>query len=147
VDDNVSITVVLGCFGRNVGKFVFCKGVENQILNIDDHIEHYNEMMDYFDACRLFDKPMFEYSAILHFIRNMQDRFDQVAINRRLWTEMEYQTYQKFVAEHRNCGLYIKLAPAPKDLEEESPEEVSVRFKASKGVKPQVNLRLIRGRR
>ena len=81
------IFLVLGCFGRRDNKFVSCAGVENRILKVTTALEHYNEAMDYFDSCRLFDRPMFEMQAIRHFIFNMQDRFDQIGAGKRLWPE------------------------------------------------------------
>lgn len=146
--------VILGCFGRNDDGFVSCSGCENRILKVDNHIEQYNEMMAYFDACRLFDRPMFEFSAINHFIKNMQDRFDQVTAGKRLWSEKNYHLYQKFIIDHRMCGLYIRLVLIDPVMDsqkfEKEEEEKGVIIKAGINQKkhaPKLNLRLIRGRR
>lgn len=141
--------VILGCFGRADDGFVNCTGIENKILGAGEHLDRYNEMMDYFDGCRLFDRPMFEYNAIRHFIHNLQDRFDQVAVGRRLWSEKQYNLYQKFIIDHRFCGLYVRLDLNLPVIEPEVKEK-AIKIKAQnkcKVVKPQINLKLIRGRR
>jgi len=146
-DNNEDLYVILGCFGRVDDGFVSCPGIENKILKVGDHIENHNEMMDYFDSCRLFDRAMFEYSAIRHFIHNLQDRFDQIAAGKRLWSEKQYTLYQKFIIDHRLCGLYLRL---DLDIPVSEPvvEEKAVRIKAQSKClisPPQINLRLIRG--
>lgn len=141
--------VILGCFGRVDDGFVSCTGIENQILGVGKHVEHHNEMMDYFDSCRLFDRAMFEYSAIRHFVHNLQDRFDQVAVGKRLWSEKQYTLYQKFIIDHRFCGLYVRL-DLNLPVNEPVVEEKAVKIKAQGKClisPPQVNLRLIRGHR
>ena len=143
--------LVLGCFGRIDDGFVNCASCENYILRIHTGLENYNGMMDYFDTCRLYDKPTFDFNAIRHILQNMQERFDQLATGRRLWSEPKVQLHQKFLMDHRFCGLYLKLALANED-EKEEPEEKSIPIVAhSKQRKlvaaPKVNLKLIRGRR
>lgn len=108
--------------------------------------------MDYLEVCRLFDKPLFEYSAIAHFIKNMQDRYDQSTVGRQLWSETNYNLYLKFIAEHRLCGCYIKLALLDqKEAEKPIPEPKGILIKAEKTeelkINPKVNLKLIRSRR
>jgi hypothetical protein len=149
------IHLILGCFGRKDHNFISCAGIENRILCVSASLEHYNEMMNYFDTCRLFDKPMFEMQAIRHFIFNLRDRFDQVVVGKRLWSESEFELYQKFIIDHRLCGLYIKLVLVDSefDLEREEPEAKKVFIKADKIFSKdpsefsKENLHLIRGRR
>ena len=146
--------LLLGCFGRNDDGFVSCAGCENKILRVESRLDKYNEMMDYFENCHLFDRPVFEYSAIAHFIKNMQDRYDQVAVGKRLWSEKNYILYQKFLAEHRLCGLYIKLGLFEEGTPEKTPfVEKSIRINAKKEepedqpkILPKLNLKLIRSR-
>lgn len=142
---------MLGCFGRESDGFVSCAGCENKILKVESRLEKYNEMMDYFETCRLFDRPIFEYSPMAHFIKNMQDRYDQIATGRRLWSEKNYTLYQKFLAEHRLCGLYIKLAfLEPNVVEKPVFEEKGILIKGTDNtlIEPtKVNLKLIRNRR
>lgn len=144
--------LILGCFGQNHDGFVSCASCENKILKVESRLDKYNEIMDYLETCRLFDRPIFEYSTLAHFIKNMQDRYDQVAVGRRLWSEKQYNLYLKFIAEHRLCGCYIKLALLDKiEAEKPIPEEKGIIIKAEKTeelkINPKVNLKLIRSRR
>jgi hypothetical protein len=139
----------MGCFGQRDEDFVSCAGAENPILRAESNLFHYNEMMDYFDTCRLFDRPMFDYNTIRHFLFNLRDKFDQPT--RRLWSEKKFTLYQKFTLDHRHCGLYVKLALL--NLEEcVVPEEKGILIPAE-SPKPELlpnqsptSLRLIRGR-
>jgi hypothetical protein len=148
--------LILGCFGRQDNGFVSCASVENRILKITSATEHYNDIMGYLDTCRLFDKPMFEMQAIRHFIFNMRERYDQVGAGRRLWDETSFTLYQKFLIDHRLCGLYVKLVlinPLETEPEPES-EEKKIFIKGDKPFSKEPEefpkeskLRLIRGRR
>lgn len=102
-----ALYLVLGCFGRADDDFVSCAGIENRILCVEPSIDHYEEIMDYIDSCQLFDKMILDSNAIRHFIFNMQDRFDQ--LTKKLWSEKRFQLYQKFVIDHRHCGLFLRL--------------------------------------
>ena len=99
--------LVLGCFGRTDDGFVSCAGVENRILRLHPSMEHCNDIMDYMDGCNLFDKMMLNTNAIRHFIFNIQDRFDQPT--QKLWSAQRFQLYQKFVIDHKHCGLFLRL--------------------------------------
>lgn len=99
--------IVLGCFGRRDDDFISCAGIENRILKIEENLYNYNELMDYLDTCRLFDRPIFEYNSIRHFVFYLRDKFDQPM--KRLWSEKKFELYQKFIIDHRHCGLYSKL--------------------------------------
>lgn len=99
--------ICLGCFGLTTNHFISCPSVENVILNVNPSLFKYNELMDYLDQNRLFDKLLLEYNAINHFIYNLQDKFDQSI--KPLFSSRMYELYQKFISQHRNCGLYIKL--------------------------------------
>lgn len=115
--------VVLGCFGFRSDDFISCAGLENVILKVHTGLYGYSEMLDYFDTCRLFDKPLLELNAIRHFVFNLQDRFDQKI--KPLWVPKKFELYQKFVIEHRHCGLYIKLIPPEKaPIREPIPEAI-----------------------
>jgi len=143
---------MLGCFGEISDGFVNCAKCENKILKITPNLDKYNEMMEYFENCHLFDRPIFEYSTIAHFIKNMQDRYDQIAIGQRLWSEKNYNLYLKFIADHRLCGIYVKLLLMDqKEAEKPLPEEEGIKFKAEKSeelkVNPKINLKLLRSRR
>lgn len=143
--------LVLGCYGRIDDGFVSCSSCENKLLLVHPGLENYNAMMDYFETCRLFDKPAFEFNAIRHILENMQQRFDQLSVGRRLWSEKEIGLFQKFIMNHRTCGLYLKLKLVqPDELELPQIEEKLIKVEASSKItktKPKVNLRLVRGKR
>jgi hypothetical protein len=143
--------LVLGCFGRVDDSFVSCSGCDNKILLIGPKLENYNGVVDYLDTCRLFDKPCFDLNAIKHIINHMQDQFDQIGIGRRLWNERQLQLYQKFISDHRLCGLYLKLEVK---LVEEEPqiEEKTIKIASTTSQKklitaPKLNLTLLRNRK
>ena len=151
---NDDLYLVIGCFGRRDDDFISCAGLENRILKIDSTLEHYNEIMEYFENCRLFDRPMFELQAIRHFIFNIRERYDQIAAGKRIWAEKKFELYQKFIIDHRLCGLYLKLIlvnPEYSNANKVEFEEKSVFIKSEKpfGLDPQIKnpLRLIRGRK
>jgi hypothetical protein len=104
---NEDLHVVIGCFGRRDDDFIGCAGVENRILKVDLSIEGYNKMMDYFEGCRLFDRPLFDINAIRNFVFYIQRNFDQGF--HPIWSEKQFHLYQKFIIDHRMCGVYIKL--------------------------------------
>lgn len=131
--------IILGCFGLRQDDFVNCNGIENVILKINGTLFRYNEMMDYFDSCRLFDKPLLEFNAVRHFVHNMYDRFDQVA--KPLWMPQKFELYQKFIMNHRHCGLYIKLSIPNIEVPSMDQETDSIKISASSPNK----LKLIRG--
>lgn len=105
--NNENLYLVLGCFGRCDDGFISCKGIENKILKISQDLEGYENMMDYFSSCRLFDRPTFELNAVRHLIFNLQDKYDQKLT--RLWPEKNFNLYQKFIIDHRPCGVFAKL--------------------------------------
>jgi hypothetical protein len=109
VDDKLYL--ILGCFGRTDDGFVSCSSCENRILLVHPQLCHYQQMMDYFDNCDMFDKTILDYNAIRNILQNMQGRFDQ--LNRPLWHEKELALYQKFLTNHQSCGLYLKLLIIP----------------------------------
>lgn len=117
--------LVLGCFGRQDDGFVSCSATENTILRLNDQIHNYNEVMDYLDNCRLFDRPTFEFNSVRHIVNYLQERFDQV--HKKLWSENKFKTYQSFVINHRNCGVYLRLLP----IEEKAPEPEKIDVKTS----------------
>lgn len=99
--------LVLGCFGRSEDGFISCPSVENRILKIDESLNNSDKIMDYFESLKLFDRPLLDLNSIRHLVYNLQDRYDQVI--RKLWTEHKYHLIEKFVHEHKQCGLYAKL--------------------------------------
>lgn len=137
--------LVLGCFGRREDDFISCNGIENAILHIENNLYQYDEIMGYLDNCRLFDKPLFDLNAIRHFIFNMRDKYDQPM--KRLWSEKKFDLYQKFVIEHRCCGLYVKLILTDPIFVQQIPEEKAILITSEKSDSEPVKgkLRIIRG--
>lgn len=135
--------LTLGCFGRKDDGFVSCPGVENRILKIDDSLVYVDEIMDYFDSVRLFDRHMLDLNSIRHLLHNLQDRFDQKV--KRLWTEKQYGLYERFVVSHKPCGLYVKLILVDEDAamaqKPEPPKPVLVEGTPIEGNR---NLRIVR---
>lgn len=103
--------LILGCWGRVESDFVSCKAIENSILKIDDHLEFYNEMMNYLDNCRLFDRPTFDLNSVRNIISYLQDKF--VETTKQLWKPNKYSIIHKFINDHRHCGVYLKLELIP----------------------------------
>lgn len=139
---------MIGCFGRRDDNFISCRGVENRVLKIDESLEHYSEMMDYFEAVRLFDKPMFDLNAIRHFVYNMQDRYDQKL--KRLWSEQYYHLIERFVLSHRSCGVYVKLILINPEFDEQpeiEPDVMLVKATPEPEPKTQPELKVVRGRK
>lgn len=101
------INIILGCFGRTDDGFVSCASTENIILTINQESYNYNKIMDYLDKLQLFDKMMLDYNSIRHFIFNMREKFDYPT--KKLWSEKQFNLFQKFTLTHKDCGLFIKL--------------------------------------
>jgi hypothetical protein len=152
-DNKYKIDIILGCFGRLEDGFISCRGCENSILEVTPSIDHFDDMMDYFESCRLFDRPMFEMTPIRHFVFNMQEKYDQLSIGRKLWSEKKFNLYQKFILDHRFCGLYVKLVlnkdfektPSIEDRKIFISSETEDVLKTKNNTK--TNLTLVRGRR
>lgn len=125
--------VLLGCFGLVTDEFTSCSSIENVILKVNTSLPDYNGMMDYFDQCRLFDRPLFDLNAVRHFIFNLQDRYN--LLTRPLWSVKKFDLYQKFIIDHRHCGVYVKLkfpedfSLLPNPLQK---EEIVIKKKTSK---------------
>jgi hypothetical protein len=146
--------IVLGCFGRRdsvesgLPEFISCGGIENRILKLSSNLESFNEIMDYFEGLRLFDKPMFDINAIRHFIYNMQERYDQKF--KRLWTEKQYNLYERFIISHKSCGIYVKLIavePMFEPVVEPKPDKIFVKGEPEIIGKEPKFLRIVRNRK
>lgn len=148
--DANDLYVVLGCYGRRTDNFVSCPSTKNGILKVDVTLEHYAEMMDYFEGCRLYDKPMYDFNAVRNFLQSMQNRFNQVT--KPLWAKKDTDLYQNFVMLHRACGVYICLELVSKSEQqaEEEPEKIEIKSTKQNSAEPQTGqqrsnlLRLIR---
>lgn len=99
--------IILGCFGRTDDGFVSCAGCRNSIFYLAKSDSNYSEIMDFLDGIELFDKPLLDYNAVRHVIFNLQDRFSYKT--KKIWSEKMFLLYQKFVIDHKGCGLFIDL--------------------------------------
>jgi hypothetical protein len=144
--------LILGCFGLTIDNFTCCCGIENIILKGNPSIHNYNEMVDYFDRLKLFNQPIFDLNAIRHIIFNIQDRF--TLITKPIWSVKSFELYQKFVIDHKRCGLLLKtqiplIVENPKVKVIEPVEQKVVFAAVNKVVKEDLKKKqcLIRGRR
>ncbi len=99
--------IVLGCFGRTDDGFVSCSGICNHILHIMPSDCNYSEIMDFLDNMQIFDRIMLDYNSVRHLVFNLQDRF--TLPTQKLWSEKMFLLYQKFVIDHKSCGVFIDL--------------------------------------
>jgi hypothetical protein len=119
LDENAYL--VLGCYGRTENGFVLCSSTQNRILKIDDSLVNISGVTDYFDAIKLFDRPMLDQNAIRHLIYHLQDRFDQKF--KRMWSDHEYNLLERFMQMHKPCGLYAQLILVQEDQAQPQAEE------------------------
>jgi len=77
--------------------------------------------MDYFEALKLFDRPMLDQNAIRHLVYNLQDRFDQKF--KRIWTDHEYHLLERFMQMHKPCGMYAQLILVQEEIGQHKVEE------------------------
>lgn len=144
VSETEQLYLVLGCFGRSDDGFISCSSCENRILLVHSGLDNYNEIMDYLDNCELFSKAALDFNAIRHILQNMQNKFDQVVSSRHLWSEQKIQLFQKFLLEHKSCGLYLKLLLTQE--ESKQLEEKQIKIVAKSNIKKtKVKLNKIRG--
>jgi len=119
VEENAYL--VLGCYGRTENNFVLCSSTQNRILKLDDSLVNINGVMDYFEALKLFDRPMLDQNAIRHLVYNLQDRFDQKF--KRIWTDHEYHLLERFMQMHKPCGMYAQLILVQEEIGQHKVEE------------------------
>jgi hypothetical protein len=112
VEENAYL--ILGCYGRTENGFILCSSTQNRILKLDDGLVNSQGVIDYFEAVKLFDRPMLDQNAIRHLIYNLQERFDQKF--KRLWTDHEYHLLERFMQMHKPCGLYAQLVMVQEEL-------------------------------
>ena len=139
--------IILGCFGRRDDNFISCGGVENRILKIEESLFNYNDLMTYLDTCRLFDRPLFDINTIRNFVFYVRDKFDQPM--KRLWSEKRFELYQKFIIDHRHCGLYLKLILVNSEIiiPEDEPKGILIPGEKTIETMPNHTLKVIRGRK
>ena len=110
--------LVLGCYGRTENGFVLCSSTQNRILKLDDGLVNIEGVTNYFDAVKLFDRPLLDQNAIRHLVYNLQERFDQKF--KRMWSDHEYHLLERFIQMHKPCGLYAQLIMVQEDPQQRS---------------------------
>ena len=104
---NFQVEIVLGCFGCQDDDFLICPGIENVIYKFNSEHQLYSEISNYLDKCKLYDRALLDYTSIRNFLVRFKESFNQPT--KPTWLEKKYENYQKFVINHRQCGLYLKL--------------------------------------
>jgi hypothetical protein len=108
MNSNYKIHIAMGCYGYKDDDFVFCSGIENKIFSFDKKHFSYEEIMNYLDNCKLFDKPLYDYNAVRNFLSRFRQKFESPLSP--VWVERKYNNYQKFAIDHKICGLVLKLS-------------------------------------
>ena len=112
--------LVLGCYGRTENGFVLCPSVQNRILQLDERLVNFDNIIEYLDIVNLFDRPLLDQNAVRHLIYNLQDRYDQKI--KRLWNDHQYHLLERFMHMHKPCGFYAQVILVP-SFEKNPPEE------------------------
>jgi len=133
MDLNFKIHIIMGCYGYKDDDFTFCSGIENSIFIFDKKNASYKEIMNYLDNCKLFDKPLYDYNAIRNFLARFRQKFESPISP--VWIERKYNNYQKFAIDHKNCGLYIKLASKSKESNSDNNQSSEHSFNILKLIK------------
>lgn len=101
------VYLVLGCFGHKQDDFVMCPSTENRILKVDESLYGFDEIWAYLESVRLLDRPMLDINAIRHLVHNLQQNHYQNT--KKIWTESKFNLIERFIINHKSCGLYAKL--------------------------------------
>ena len=101
------LEVFLGCHGQKDDDFVICSSVENKIYTVESDFYYFNPIMDFLDKCKLFDCPLSDFNAIRNFLSLFREKFE-IPMSPK-WSERKYIAYQKFLIDHRNCGVFLYL--------------------------------------
>lgn len=120
---NYKIHIIMGCYGYKDDDFTFCSGIENSIFVFSkDHIL-FQEIMNYLDNCKMFDKPLYDYNAIRNFLSRFRQKFESPLAP--VWIERKYNAYQKFAIDHKNCGLVLRLSIQKPEVNNDSEKNSS----------------------
>jgi hypothetical protein len=117
----------LACFGRTENNIVLCPSVSNNILKLDEHLNEIGEIMKYIESLRLLDRPLLDFNAIKHLVFNIQNRYDQKF--KRIWTETQFNTIEKFLIMHKSCGLSVSTKIDVQE-KEKNKEELRVKIQS-----------------
>jgi len=101
----------LGCEGFQDQGFVHCPGVENLIYVASESEENFQQIIEFFVKIKLFDYPLRDYNSVLNFLSGFKERYQSKI--RPKWTPSMFSSYQKFVINHKQCPVYLRLGLPP----------------------------------
>ena len=105
MDNRLKAYLVLGCNGlTSPDKFVYCKGIQNPIIDLTRLPEDkYTKILDFFDtACDLFNAPINDYNKCVNTLSLLYKSYD--AYDQKMLTHI-----QSFIKTHRDCGIWLML--------------------------------------
>jgi hypothetical protein len=105
VENRLKAYLVLGCNGLvSLDNFVYCKGVENPIIDLDNlSNEQYLQILEFFDnACNLF-------SSVVHDYNKCKNILSMLYTSYNAYDQKKLLHIQSFVKNHRECGIWLML--------------------------------------
>lgn len=98
------IYFVLGCNGNVIDNIIFCKKIENFIIDLSlIDKETYSEVIIFLDkSCKMFDYIINDNNEILNIINILYKKYHIIS-------DDTLKLIQKFIFMHKECGLYITL--------------------------------------
>lgn len=101
----INAVLILGCGGFSDSEdFIFCAGVDNIILDLEDISEQdYERLIAFFDkACGLFSSPVVNYNKISNILNMLYKTYG--VINPEMLKKIQY-----YLNTHRKCDPYLLL--------------------------------------
>ena len=96
--------ISIGCEGRQDSGFVFCRGAENIILDLDKHkySENYSQLLEYIEkVAKLYEGPCCKQNVVM----NALYKFYQLDY----LSELQYKYISYFTQMHKMCGIILKV--------------------------------------
>ncbi len=96
--------ILLGCDGRTDNGFIFCRGAENIILDLEKHqySENYPRLIEYLkDTIKLFDGACCKHNVV----SNALYKFYELGYS----NDTQYKYIINFTNFHKACGLILKI--------------------------------------
>lgn len=99
----MNVILTLGCEGYINQTFIFCKSVENIIIDISTikHTQNYTKTIEYLDHIKLFEKPCINTNVISSGMYKIYE-FGYI-------TEIQYKLICDFIKQHLRCSLILQL--------------------------------------
>lgn len=112
--------LVLGCYGRIDDGLVLCSSTENRILKLDDTLDQFDQIVEYFENLRLFDRPIMDQNALRHLIHNLQKKYFQNI--KPIWSQSKFTSMEKYLHMHGQCGVYARLIVVQEEKSKPKPK-------------------------